>query len=175
VTRHDIAVLAIRLAALYAWFQALEYVAGGVIMFYISQSKVFGGASPFAMVIYVLPFIVLVAAGLLLWLSAPALSRHFLSSHSEAATSAHSSPAALAFAIAGLAVFLYALPRAVSECITMLRSQHFVGQDAWPEFAQHLPSLAGTAVQLICGFVLFVRPDRLARWWERKRDANVSV
>jgi hypothetical protein len=175
VTRHDTAVLAIRLAALYAWFQALDYIAGGVISFFITQSKIFGGTSPFAMVVYAAPCIVLFAAGLFLWLRAPALSRYFVATQAEPADSGRPSTVALAFAVVGLAVFLYALPRVVSECVTLLRSEHFAGRDAWPEFSQHLPSLVATAAQLICGFFLFVMPHRIARWWERKRESDVSV
>ena len=169
-------ILAIRLAAIYAWFQTVEYVATGVISFFFAQSKVFGGASPFATLVYLLPCVAMFMAGLFLWLRAPALSRHFISAHPEAITSAGSSSAAsLAFAVVGLAVFLYALPRVVSECITLVRSEHFVGRDAAPEFLQHLPSLAGSFLQLVCGFLLFVRPHKVAGWWERKRDAKVSV
>ena len=174
MTRHDTAILAIRLAALYAWFQALDYVAGGAISFFISQSKIFGGTSPFAMIIYVLPCLVLLAAGLFLWLRAPGLARYFVAAEPQSVTSA-ASAATLSFAVVGLAVFLYALPHIVSECATLLRSPRFTGSTASQEFRQHIPSLAACAVQLICGFVLFVRPHRLARWWERKREANVSV
>jgi hypothetical protein len=176
MTRHDAAILAIRLVAIYAWLQAVEYVATGVISFFFAQSKVFGGTSPFAMLVYILPCVAMFAAGLFLWLRAPSLSRHFVSAHPEAITSGGSSSAAsLAFAVVGLAVFLYALPRVVSDCITLVRSEHFIGGDAAPEFLQHLPSLAGSFLQLICGFLLFVRPHKLAGWWERKRDSNVSV
>jgi hypothetical protein len=175
MTRHDTAILAIRLAALYAWFQAIDYVASGVITFFFAQSKLFGGVSPFAMLVYVLPCAAMFAAGLFLWLRAPSLARHFVSAQPEAITSGGSSAVPLAFAVVGLAVCLYALPRVISECITLLRSEHFVGRDASQEFLQRLPSLGAIVVQLICGFVLFVRSHRLARWWERKREANVSV
>ena len=175
MTRHDTAILAIRLAALYAWFQTLDYVATGVISFFFAQSKVFGGTSPLATLVYILPCLAMFAAGLFLWLRARTLARHFISAEPESATSGGSSAASLAFAIVGLVVFLYALPRVLSECITLLRNEHFTGRDASQVFLQHLPSLSASAVQLVCGFVLFVRPYRLARWWARKREFNVSV
>ena len=178
MTRNDASILAIRLAAVYAWFQAVEYVATGVIslFFTLSQSQVFGRVSPFAMAVYILPCVVMLAAGFFLWLRAHLLAHHFMAAEPEGVASSGSGPAAsLAFAVVGLAVFLYALPRVVSECISLLRSEHFIGGDATPEFLQRMPSLAGSFFQLVCGFVLFVRPHRLARWWERKRNSNVSV
>lgn len=175
MTRHDTAILAVRLGALYGWFQAIDYVANGIIMFFFAQSKLPGGVSPFEVFIYALPCTALFAAGLFLWLRAPSLARHFVSAQPEVITSSDSSAVPLAFAVVGLAVFLYALPRVINECVTLLRSEHFVGRDASREFLQHLPSLGATAIQLICGFVLFVRSHRLARWWERKREVNASV
>jgi hypothetical protein len=179
MTRRDAAILAIRLAAVYAWFQAVEYVAGGIISLFFVTSQAMaplGGVSPFAIAAYILPCVVMVTAGFFLWLRARVLAHHFVAAEPDTvASSGSASAASLAFAVVGLAVFLYALPRVVSECIALLRSEHFIGRDATPEFLQHLPSLAGSFLQLTCGFFLFIRPHRLASWWERKRDSNVSV
>src|SRR5204863_60540 len=124
-----------------------------------AQSKVFGAASPLAPFVYVLPCIAMALVGVLLWFRAPALARHFIGAETTTPTSQSSSSVVpLAFAVVGLAVFLYALPGVVSECLTLLRSEHFTGRDASQEFLQRLPSLlAATAVQLICGFILFVK------------------
>ena len=177
MTRQDTAVLAIRLAALYAWFQAVEYVATGVISLFFAQSKLFGVTSSFTLALAFLPFLALTIAGLFLWIRARALARHFLARESgvvSAPTSSTASPS-LAFAVVGLALFVYALPHFVNECIMLLRSEHFTGRDAAQEFLQRLPSLLANAVELVFGFVLFIKSDKIARSWQRKGEADVSV
>ncbi len=79
-----------------------------------------------------------------------------------------SSVAGLAFAVVGLAVFLYVLPRVMNERISVLQSPHFRCGYGADEFLRRLPALGASAVQLICGFVLFVRLHKLARWWNAK-------
>src|SRR5437879_6093611 len=110
MTRHDGAILAIRLDAVYAWFIAVEYVAGGIISLFFAESQAMatsGGVSPFAIAAYILPCVVMLAAGLLLWLRARVLAHHFVTAEPETVSSGGSASAAsLAFAVVGLAVFL---------------------------------------------------------------------
>lgn len=174
LTRHDTAFLALRLAAVYAWLQALAFLASGAIGFLFVQSETFGAGLQQAIFAFVLPSAALTLAGLFLWLRAPALARHFAGTEPEA-VSGEASAAALAFAVVGLAVFLYALPGVINECIRGLQSEQFRHGYAANEFLQRLPALGASAIQLICGFVLFVRPHKLARWWLRRGAADVSA
>ena len=168
--RFDFAVLAIRLAALYAWLQALEYVATGLISLLFTQSKVFGGTTPFAVLLYILPCVAMILAGCLLFWRAPSWAHCFLPPATVDQPPVTSPGPAVAFAIVGLAVFLYALPRVIEECITLFQRQRFPGSDARQEFLRAVPALAANMVQLACGFALFVRPHKLAAWWQRKRE-----
>lgn len=170
MSRFDTAVLAIRLAALYAWLQALEYVATGVITLFFAQSKVFGGTSVLAMLLYVLPCVAMILAGFFLFWRAPSLAQCFLPPAMDGQPPISSPGPVVAFAIVGLAVFLYALPRVIGECITLFQRQRFPWSDAREEFLRALPALAANMVQLACGFALFVRPRTLAAWWQRKRE-----
>ncbi|MFN2623681.1 MAG: hypothetical protein ABR611_12655 [Chthoniobacterales bacterium] len=168
------AILAIRLAALYAWFQALEYVAAGTLSLFLVGEKGWQ-TLPLALLFYALPGVMMTGTGFVLWLNARRLARHFGGEQSNEVAVTRSSAAALAFAVVGLAVFLYALPRVVSECIDIVQNERFLRGMVAPEFLRRYPALAGNALQLALGFMLFVRPHKLARWWERKRDGNVSV
>lgn len=174
MSRFDTAVLALRLAALYAWLQALEYVATGLISLLFAQSKVFGGTSPFAMLLYILPCIAMILAGFLLFWRAPSWAHCFLPPATVDQPSATSAGPVVAFAIVGLAVFLYALPRVIEECITLFQRQRFPGSDAREEFLRALPALAANMVQLACGFALFVRPRKLATWWRKREISETS-
>ena len=171
MTRDDTAILALRLAAIYAWLQALGLLASSAMGFLLAQSVAFRGGLPMAIFVFVLPSTALALAGLFLWRGAPRLARYMVGSEPEA-VSGGASAAALAFAIVGLALFLYALPGVINECIRVLESERFHHGYAAYEFRQRLPAIVASAVQLICGFVLFVRPHRLARWWLRKDTAN---
>jgi hypothetical protein len=175
MSRQDTAILAVRLGAMYAWFQALEYVALGAVTVVLFRPKEWQ-SPPVAIVVSLLPIVALTGTGFVLWLKAPAISRHFLGEPGEQVTNTHPSAAALAFAVVGLAIFLNALPRVVSECIELVQNDRFLHGTgmATPEFMRRFPALGGNALQLALGFMLFVRPHKLARWWERKRDTNLS-
>jgi hypothetical protein len=170
MSRFDAAVLAIRLAALYAWFQALEYVASGLISLFFAQSAAFGGTSAFATLLYILPCIAMILVGFLLFWRAPSLAHYFLPPAAVGQPPVTSPGPVVAFAIVGLAVFLYALPRVIGECVTLFQRLRFPGSDAQEEFLRALPALAANTVQLACGFALFVRPRKLAAWWRRRRE-----
>ena len=173
MTRHDTAILALRLAAIYAWLQALGFLASSAIGFLFAQALAFRAGLPMALFAFVLPSAALALAGLFLWRGAPRLARYMMGAEPEA-VSGGASAAALAFAIVGLALFLYALPGVINECVRVLQSEHFRHGYAVVEFRQRLPAIVASAVQLICGFVLFVRPHKLARWWLRKGEVGRS-
>ena len=170
MSRFDFAVLAIRLAALYAWLQALEYVATGLISLLFAQSAAFGGTTAFAMLLYILPCTAMILAGFLLFWRAPSWAHCFLPPPAVGQPPVTPPGPVVAFAIVGLAVFLYALPRVIGECFTLFQRQRFPGNNAREEFLRALPALAANTVQLACGFALFVRPRKLAAWWQRKRE-----
>lgn len=170
MNRFDVAVLAIRLAALYAWFQAVEYVATGVLSLFFAQSKGFGETSALATLLYILPCVAMILIGFFLFWRAPSLAQCFLPPATVDQPPVTSPGPVVAFAIVGLAVFLYALPRVIGECTTLFQRLRFPWSNAREEFLRALPALAANMVQLACGFALFVRPRKLAAWWLRKRE-----
>lgn len=166
MNRRDTAVLALRLAALYAWLQALE-TAIGTISLSLLQShtmEMMGVQKPGAMLALFAPCAAMFLVGIFLFLRAPTLARRFLPEDENVDATPTSVTPTLAFAIVGLAAFFYALPGVVSYSLTIAQSG-----EAKEEFYRYLPNLAAVSLQFILGFMLFVRPHRLATWWQRKR------
>jgi hypothetical protein len=167
MNRRDTAVLALRLAALYALLQALESATGTISLFLLQSHtmEMMGVHKPGAMLALFAPCAGMFFVGIFLFLRAPTLARRFLPEDEIAATTPISPAPTLAFAIVGLAAFFYALPGVVSYSLTIVQSG-----DAKSEFYRYLPNLVGISLQFILGFMLFVRPQRLALWWQRKRQ-----
>ena len=167
MNRRDTAVLALRLAALYVWFQTLELATNTISLFLLQSHtmEMMGVQKSGATLALFVPGVAMFLLGIFLFLRAPTLARWFLPEDEPGSAASTSLAPTLGFAIVGLAAFLYALPSVVSYSLTIAQSG-----DAKAEFYRYFPNLAAYSLQFILGFMLFVRPHRLALWWQRKRQ-----
>jgi hypothetical protein len=171
MTNHDAAVLGIRLSALYAGFQGLEYLSM-TGMFLTQRATMAGNAAPvFFAIAYLLPSALLFWVGLWLFKKAPEFAGYFLpdSPMDSPAASQHSNSAlAIGFGIAGLAGLILSVPKLIPPLITLLTQDTTYGANQ--SFLINLfPHFAGTLFQAILSFVILVKSRALAEWWTRKQ------
>ena len=173
MTRHDVAVLTLRAFALYAWFQALEFFAGGAMSVILATSyQMDGGLTVVRAVSLFGPSVIFLAVGAFLFIRSRELASWLLPLPSDAAAEQlppHPLPvASVAFAVVGVAIFLYAAPRALTYGIT------FAGIDdpkaRTQRFLMEAPHVIANAVQLVLGFLLFLKSRTFATAWWRKQQ-----
>ena len=168
MSRHDVAVLTLRAFALYAWFNALEFFATGVLGIVLADTYrtpnglTFGkGLSIFG------PSVLFLGVGGFLFVRSRELASWLLPLPSEATTEQlppHPlATASVAFAVVGLAIFLHAAHRVISYGITA------DGAWAW-RLSTDLPQVIANAVQIILGLLLFLKSRTFATsWWRRQQ------
>ena len=173
MSRQDVAILTLRAFALYAWFQALEFFSGGAITVILTVSyKMDGGLTLVKAVSLFSPSVILLAVGSFLFIRSRELASWILPPPSDAAAEQlppHPLPvASVAFAVVGVAIFLYAAPRALTYGIT------FAGIDDPKERTQRFlieaPQVIASAFQLILGFLLFLKSRTFATAWWRNQQ-----
>ena len=171
MTRLDIATLSLRLAALYAWFSALELVASGVLMIFYVTGPAFGSSSVGAALVSATPALIFAVLGTYLFVRAPYLAHRFLPPDTEAPQSSPSSsvPATLAFGVVGLVGFLNSLPRVAQLLISLFQSEQFRSPSAKDAYLRDLPGIAAAMVQLMLCFALAIFSRTFAAWWERRQ------
>jgi hypothetical protein len=170
MTNHDAAVLGIRLSALYAAFQGVEYLSM-TGMFLTQRATVAGNAAPaFFAIVYLLPSALLFWVGLWLFKKAPELAGYFFPiSRIESPASQHGTSAlAIGFGIAGLIGVILSVPKLIPPLITLLTRETPYGANQ-TFLVSLLPHFAGTLFQAILSFVILVKSRALAEWWQRKQ------
>ncbi|MGB8353031.1 MAG: hypothetical protein WCD79_04015 [Chthoniobacteraceae bacterium] len=182
MNRHDFATLGIRFAALYALFEALEYFAGGFINLSLAQSAAAGKEyTVITSLVFFLPSALLAIVGILLFTRAPRLADYFLPQPRESSSSPTTSTASpsIGFAIVGLAGCLYSTPRLVPIIVRLFQAgvfsaSDFNATDAKRQFMLQLPQLSGIVLQLLLSFVMLVKSQALATWWQHKQARPVN-
>ena len=171
MTRHDIATLSLRLAALYAWFAAFELVASGALMVFFMTASASGSVSPVAALGYASPALIFAVIGTYLFLRAPHLAHRFLPPATEPLQSSAgtSIPASLAFCVVGLVGATYSLPRVAQLLISLFQSDQFQPPTTKDALLRELPSIAASTIQFALCFALVVYARSFAAWWERRQ------
>lgn len=171
MTKRDTAILGIRFASFYAFFQSLEFFAGGVVSFFFAQNAALGHAGPWTSMAFLFPSVLFAVIGVLLFINAPQLANRFLSgsdNSSGLSTNSSASPS-VGFAIVGLVGFLYSVPRIVPIIISLLQSDQFSDPNAKQVFFARLPQMAGVFLQIVLSFAVLLKSQALAAWWQRKQ------
>ena len=173
MSRHDVAVLTLRAFALYAWFQALEFFAGGAMSVILATSFQMPGGLSFGRAVATFgPSVVFLAVGIFLFVRSRELASWLLPLPSDTAAEQlppHPLPfASVAFAIVGVAFVLYAAPRALSFGVMFA---DIADPKARAErFSIEAPHVIANATQLILGFLLFLKSRTFATAWWRKQQ-----
>ncbi|MDR3404339.1 MAG: hypothetical protein P4L99_17705 [Chthoniobacter sp.] len=175
MSRHDVAILTLRAFALYAWFQAFEYFAAGAMsVVYRMSSYLPGGLSWGGVLVSFGPAVIFLAVGIFLFVRSRELASWLLPLPSDAAAEQlppHPLAAAsVAFAVVGVAMFLYATPRALSFAIKLVQIDDPKARAA--QFGLDAPQIIGVAVQLVLGFLLFLKSRTFATAWWRKQQGK---
>jgi hypothetical protein len=174
MNRIEIASCAIRLFAIYAWFQALEYFAAGIMstmmaVHYVADTPVFG-----RLVSVYGPSVFFIIVGIFLFLRSRQLGARLFPVPADAAADQQpSSPflfASIAFAAVGLAIFLYGGPRLLGYVVSLVRIEDAAERTA--QFRMELHILIGAALQVVLGFVLVMFSRAFASWWWGKQRLN---
>lgn len=173
MSRHDVAVLTLRAFALYAWFQALEYFADGTLSVMLTTIYQMDHGLSFAKALSVFgPSIIFLAVGIFLFARSRKLASWLLPLPSDAA--AEQLPphplavASVAFAVVGVAIFLYATPSVLTYAITFTQIEE--AKDRAQRFSIEAPHVIAAAVELVLGFVLFLNSRTFATVWWRKQQ-----
>jgi hypothetical protein len=170
MNRQEIATLSLHLAALYAWFSALELVSSGALMILFMTASASSSVSPIAAFGYAIPPLIFAAIGTFLFLRAPHLAHHFLERPNEPIQSAATSiPASLAFGVVGLVGVVYWLPRVAQILIYLFQSDQFRSPTAKDVFLRELPSIAASILQFALCLALVTYARSFAAWWERRQ------
>jgi len=180
MTANQIAVLALRLAAIYAWFQSLEMLASSAVMLLFElQTPALKGQSPFAPpFVYLLPAVILIAAGFILFAGAPRIARSIVPPADSPSDMITGVTPALAFAIVGVIGLLLVFPRLVSTCVELLRSEQFHSPNAKQEFLRFLPNLSALVIETFFCTALTVRSHAFAALWirhNRKASSKTGI
>lgn len=173
MSRHDVAVLTLRVFALYAWFQALEFFAGGAMSVILATSFQMAGGLSFGSALATFgPSMIFLAVGFFLFVRSRELASWLLPLPTDTAAERlppHPLPfASVAFAVVGVAFVLYAVPRAISYGVTFssidnpaARAQRWIIE---------LPHVIANAAQVVLGFLLFLNARTFATTWWRKQQ-----
>ena len=173
MSRHDVAVLTLRTFALYVWFHALDFFAGGAISVIFAASYQMNAGITIARVLTLFgPSLIFIAVGAFLFIRSRELASWLLPLPSEEAAEQfppHPLPvASVAFAVVGVAIFLYATPHVLTYAITL--SQIEDAKDRAQRFSMEAPHIIAAAMQLILGFLLFLYSRTFATAWWRKQQ-----
>jgi hypothetical protein len=173
MTRHDIATLSLRLAALYAWFAAFEHVASGTLAASFVTASTVGALRPIVVLGHLCPAIIFGVIGTLLFNRAPQLAFRFLPPATEPIQIESSLvvPPTLAFGVVGLAGAIYSFPRVVQRIISLLQSDQFRTPTAKDAFLLQLPSIAASFIQFALCLAIVMYARRFAAWWERRQNS----
>jgi hypothetical protein len=175
MSRHDVAVLTLRAFALYAWFQALEFFAGGAMGVILATSFQMPGGLSFGRALAIFgPSVIFLAVGAFLFVRSRELASWLLPLPSDAA--AEQLPphplavASVAFAVVGVAMFLYATPRVLTYAITFADIDDPKARAQ--RFSIEAPHVIGVAAQLVLSFFLFLKSRTFATTWWRKQQSK---
>ena len=169
MSRHDAAVLTLRAFALYAWFQAFEFFAGGIWTFAFTAISYRAPGVTFAKVIEALfPALIYLLAGLFLFLRSRELASWLLplpSGERDDQKPPHPlGVASVAFAVIGVAFSLHALTMLIRYGVIYAQTEET--NPMRHPLSVDLPYILGGAAQLVLGFLLFVKARTFATaWW----------
>ncbi|MEK0451862.1 MAG: hypothetical protein RL088_4130 [Verrucomicrobiota bacterium] len=173
MSRHDVAVLTLRAFALYAWFQALEFFAGAAMGVILTASFKLSGGFSFSTALATFgPSVIFLVVGAFLFVRSRELASWLLPLPSDA--EAEQLPphplavASVAFAVVGVAMCLYATPRALAYAITFAEIDDPKARAQ--RFSIEAPHVIGIAAQLVLGFFLFLKSRTFATTWWRKQQ-----
>ena len=173
MSRHDVAVLTLRAFALYAWFQALGFLTGAAFSIVLSAAyKLDGGFTVARALTLFSPALANFLVGSFLFVRSRELASWLLPLPSEEVAEQlppHPLPmASVAFAVTGVAVFLYAMPPVLTFAISFapiedanVRAQYL---------SREAPQIVATVVQLVLGLLLFLNSRTFATsWWSKQQ------
>jgi hypothetical protein len=171
MTARDIASLSVKLFGIYAFFQAvpmLPSVAGGLGMLTMEEGSLSGLSFIFAL-LYVLPFFLLIAGGILLLLYADSIGASLttrMTGNGEPHISAMDVQA-IAFSAIGVFAIVAAAPK-ILQIAANLYFTH-TSEEARAVGVRVLPQVVGLVAQTIVGVGLFIGARGLAKLWRRVR------
>jgi hypothetical protein len=157
--------LALSLAGVLAITFAVLLLPGIVSVFLLQEQPLW--VKVLGLVSYLIPVIVLMAAGIYLLRSSDRIARyHFAGSGEGSASIGMRDLEALAFSWLGLLIFLLAIPGLGKLAFGVLWIRRHPGGSG-PVLANQLASYAGTLLQAIVGAYLFFYGPRFAGLWHR--------
>jgi hypothetical protein len=174
MTRHDIATLSLRLAALYAWLAALEHVASGTLAASFVTASTIGALRSIVVLGHLSPAIIFGVIGTALFARAPQLAFHFLPPATEPTQteSGRAVPPTLAFGVVGLVGAIYSFPRIAQRIISLLQSDQFRAPTTKDALLLQLPSIAASFMQFALCLAIVIYARRFAMWWERRQNSH---
>ena len=167
--KRDFTVLGLRLFAIYAWFEAFTYLAGG---WFATMYNASGGRGPLQWTLVagaLLPTILLLGIGFTLFRQSQRLAEYLLpgSSPDDAPPIPDSrNLAVIAFGAVGLLTLLTSVPRIV-QLITRWYSilHRNTYEPITDTFLNNLGSILGTALQFTLSFALILGAKKFTEWW----------
>jgi len=168
MNRYDAALLTLRGFALYAWFGALQMLSMcGSILALAKRTH----DEDLAIATFAVPILLYIVLGVFLFIRSRELAHWLLplsSTEEESPAPIHPlSAASVAFGVVGLATVMNAIPRIADHMLTMASMKD--QQSANQYLAKQSWHLAAVAIQIIIGFLLFLKARGLATAWWRKQ------
>lgn len=169
--KRDLAVLGLRLSAIYAWLQAFGYLATGVIGILLQQTLILGKLTPGNTLVFLSPTIIFLVIGFILFRFSEPLANYIQpGSDFEASeiTSGSRKFATIAFGAAGLIGFFMAMPQTLQLATRWFQILH--REDRTPlmmhdTFLAELGVISGVAAQFTLSVALIVGAKRFTEWW----------
>ena len=174
----DIAILLCKILAVYSVVNAAKALNYLMMLSELFNGNVRPGAVIPTLISSFMPFVLLLALGVVLWLNAGRIAGYMLPDREEAIERAALSIGdvqSTAFSVVGVLVLAGAIPQLVQtvSSIVIMHNLQYASQNEW--FSPHdIPRIAGLVVQLIIGFWLFFSSRGIAGLYRKMREAGLN-
>jgi len=157
MTKHEIAALACKILGIYAIIQAMMILFHfGQTFRYLDYRQPEGISTAWSMIVGLVPFVLLLIFGILLWLLADQLAERMVSASEISDTRSKTNGAyiqAIAFSVVGLFVLAHAIPRAIQLIISLALSSPTM-QNPWGLYANRIAQFGALVAQFAIGLWL---------------------
>ena len=161
---------ALRVVGIYLFVQVLVSLPGVIgFLSRIGELDVLGNTT-FYFVVTVVPPLILLICGVLLFFGSGTLSKRLFASDSAVEPLSRGDVEAVAFAVAGIWVFGCSLPGLTGSAGNMVSEVNKIGEAGHADIPWR--SALAYGAQALVGLLLFLQAGSVARWWSRRVDAG---